>query len=197
MAPQLDQGSQRRPQAVFFFNPLSGLSVSSCYCLGMPQFWHRRSEVTRPQEPSRSFSPMHCHYDSPLTRVPVTRPRHSRHSHPHACEYAEPRLRADAYFYRWQLLGPSSTYKSQHLRWCTKTSNSIWDFILTSIVTQYLLENGFYLTVHVQKGKHSLTLLSSFKFSGSIFGSVGQQVTVIISVWHIIVDLSEADLQGY
>lgn len=86
MAPQLDQGRQRRPQAVFFFIFFPGLSVSSCYCLGMLQFWHQSSEVTRPQEPSRSFSPMHCHYDSPLTRVPVTRARHSRHSHSHACE---------------------------------------------------------------------------------------------------------------
>lgn len=89
MAPQLDQRSQRKPQAVFccccvffssFFIFFLALSGSSCFCLGMPQFWHERSEVTRPQEPSRSVSPMHCHYDSPFTRVPVARLRHSRHS---------------------------------------------------------------------------------------------------------------------
>lgn len=59
MATQLDHRSQRILRDVFFFCLLSS-SVSSCYCLGMPQFWHQRSEVARSQEPCRSLSPMHC-----------------------------------------------------------------------------------------------------------------------------------------
>lgn len=166
MAPQLDQGSQRRPQAVFFFF-LSSLA-SSYYCLGMPQFWHRRSEVTRPQEPSRSFSPMDCHYDSPLTRVPVTRPRHSRHSHSHACEYAELCSRADAYFYLWRLLTGPRLLRN-HSTWddTEKPPTVVWGFSLTSTMTQYLLETWFFLTPHVKNAncpnsKHILWVLHFF-----------------------------------
>lgn len=39
------------PLTYFFFWLLPGHSVSSIFCLGMPQFWHQRSEVTGPWEP--------------------------------------------------------------------------------------------------------------------------------------------------
>lgn len=137
----------------FFFYLLPGLSVSSCYCLGMPQFWHQRSEVTRPQEPSRSFYPMHCHYDSPLTRGPVTRPRHSRHSHSHACEYAELRSQADAYFYGWRLLTGPRLLRNHSPRDDTQKPPTVSEAFFNSAMTQYLLETWFYLTLHVKKKK--------------------------------------------
>lgn len=165
MAPQLDQGRQRRPQAVFFFIFFPGLSVSSCYCLGMLQFWHQSSEVTRPQEPSRSFSPMHCHYDSPLTRVPVTRARHSRHSHSHACEICRALLAGRRILL--SLPGGSSqalVYLEINTRDDTqKTSNSIWGFPLTSTMTQYLPETWFYLTCAKDKYKPKMLRNASDK----------------------------------
>lgn len=42
-----------RPSTCFFFFFLASSrpSVSSIFCLGMPQFWHQRSEVSGPREP--------------------------------------------------------------------------------------------------------------------------------------------------
>lgn len=87
------------PPAYLFFWLLPGP-------LSLPSFvWGCLSSDTRGRRslvhgsPSSSLSPMHCHCDSPLTRLPVTRRRHSRHSR-RTLAMQKLRSQADASFHR-------------------------------------------------------------------------------------------------
>ena len=192
MAPQLDQGSQRRPQAVFFFllYLLPSLSVSSCYCLGMPQFWHRRSEVTRPQELSSSFSQctvtMIHHSHGSLSLGPDTAVTHAQ-------VHVNMQSLARGQTHTFITVGSSKALVCLEI---TALEMIHKNHSLTNTMTQYLLETWFYLTRHVKVKDISKKKSTAFQLSGSTFSFVGQQFTLILSAWHVIIveliDLLEA-----
>lgn len=203
MAPQLDQGSQRRPQAVFFFFLIYFPASRSLHAI----VWGCLSSDTDGQR-----SLVHRSHPAPSPRCTVTMIHHSHgslslgpdtavtHTHMHVNMQSCARGQTQTFI----ACSASQALVYLEITAFPKTSNSIWGFSSTNTLTPYSLEilvdsacrkrqykpqiYGIFQTVN--------TCSMCFDPSGSILRSIGQQVTVMISAWHMIVvecnDLLEA-----